>query len=102
MIPSLTPSDASGRDDLWILDVREPHEWAFVHLPGSHHIPLGQLPSLLDQLPKDRPLACLCHHGIRSHHAACMLSSAGFREVYNISGGIDRWAIEVDPALLRY
>jgi rhodanese-related sulfurtransferase len=102
MIGSITPSEAAGREDLWILDVREPHEWDFVHLPESRHIPLRQLPALLDQLPKDRAIACLCHHGIRSRHAAELLHSAGFSEVCNIEGGIDRWAIEVDPALPRY
>jgi rhodanese-related sulfurtransferase len=102
MIQSLTPVEVAARDDLWILDVREPHEWDYVHVSGSHHIPLGSLSQRLGHLPKDQPIACLCHHGIRSHHAASMIASAGFTEVYNICGGIDRWAIEVDPEVGRY
>jgi len=102
VIQSLTPIEAAARDDLWILDVREPQEWDLVHLPASHHVPLAELPRLTDQIPADRPIACLCHHGIRSHHAAHFLASSGFSEVYNIAGGIDRWAVEVDPVLKRY
>ena len=102
MIPSLTPKEAAERSDVWILDVREPHEWDRVHLPNSHHIPLAALPQRAGQLPENRPIACLCHHGIRSLHAARLLRSAGFPEVYNIEGGIDRWAREVDPELPRY
>jgi rhodanese-related sulfurtransferase len=82
--------------------VREPQEWEWVHLQDSHHVPLRSLPQLTDTLPKDRPIACLCHHGIRSAHAAQFLRSSGFREVFNIAGGIDRWALEVDPSLPRY
>lgn len=102
MIESLTPSEAASRDDLWILDVREPQEWALVHLPNSHLTPLAGLPQLTDTIPTDQPIACLCHHGIRSHHAAQILTSFGFSEVYNVSGGIDRWAREVEPSLQRY
>jgi len=102
MITSLTPSEAAAHENLWILDVREHHEWDLVHLPASHHIPLATLPQLTDQIPTDQPIACLCHHGIRSHHAAQFLASSGFSEVYNISGGIDRWALEVDGTLKRY
>lgn len=99
---TLTPAEAAAREDLFVLDVRQPHEWDFVHLPGSHLIPLRDIPRLFSTLPDDRPIACLCHHGIRSAQAAQFLASAGFREVYNIQGGIDRWAQEVDPGLKRY
>jgi len=99
---SLTPAEAAARDDLWILDVREPQEWALVHLPDSHLIPLANLAQRVEQIPKDRTIACLCHHGVRSHHAAQFLHSAGFQDVVNIEGGIDRWAREVDGELKRY
>ena len=99
---SLTPSEAAARKDLWILDVREPQEWDWVHLPGSHHIPLRTLPQVAETLPTDKPIACLCHHGIRSFHAAQFLHSLGFSDLYNIEGGIDRWALEVDPEMVRY
>lgn len=100
-VPQLTPDQIPDTHDFLILDVREPHEWDLVHLPGSVHLPLRNLPRHWQDLPKDRKILCLCHHGMRSQRAAEFLASQGLK-VSNLSGGIDRWALEKDPGLPRY
>lgn len=97
----VSPADIPDTHDYLILDVREAQEWALVHLPGSLHLPLGQLSRRWQELPTDRHILCLCHHGMRSQRAADFLAARGFR-VSNLSGGIDRWAREKDPRLARY
>ena len=54
------------------------------------------------ELPTDRPIACLCHHGIRSQRVAQFLAQNGFEHVVNIAGGIDAWSAELDPAVPHY
>jgi len=87
-----------------LLDVRQPEEHALVALPNSTLIPLGELPAHLEELEdwKDDEIVVYCHHGIRSAQAAAMLRGSGFANVHNLSGGIERWASEVDPSLPRY
>lgn len=85
-----------------ILDVREPHEFEIVSLPGSTLIPLGELPSRLTQLDSRAELVVLCHHGARSLQAVELLRGAGFSHVRSLAGGIEAWALEVDPTLARY
>ena len=87
-----------------LLDVREPHEWEVARIDGAVLAPLGQLEALLPDLGLDRarPLVVYCHHGGRSARAARQLLQAGFAQVLNLAGGIDRWSEEVDPAVPRY
>ena len=85
-----------------LLDVREPWEWALCHLPGAILIPLGELPARAQELNKDTETVVICHHGIRSYHAARYLETVGFGDVINLSGGVAAWADEVDPAMPRY
>lgn len=89
-------------DELCLLDVREPRELALCALPGSVAIPLGELARRVGELDPSRPTVCICHHGVRSAHAGGLLERAGFREVFNLSGGIDRWASDVEPSMRRY
>ncbi len=103
---SLTPAELLAElkhnpDSLQILDVREPWEYALVHLDTSTLIPLGELMNNMENLPKDQPIAVLCHHGVRSAHACYLLERAGF-EAINITGGIDRWAQDLDPSMPTY
>jgi rhodanese-related sulfurtransferase len=101
----MDPAEAAARfeaGELCLLDVRTPEECALVAVEGAVCIPLDQLPAQHEQLPRDRPLAVLCHHGIRSAHAAHWLERQGHSPVFNVSGGIDRWAVEVHPPLPRY
>ncbi|HQU08427.1 MAG: hypothetical protein B7X06_00195 [Verrucomicrobia bacterium 21-51-4] len=102
---SITPKEAQ----LWLqdtqapvcVDVREAHEVAFCSLPRSIHIPLGSLPEKHLELPKGAPLLLLCHHGGRSARACEFLRSHGYQAI-NLTGGIDLWALDCDPALPRY
>jgi len=91
----------SPGDDLFLLDVREPHEYQIVNI-GGHLIPLGELPRRLDELDSSKEIAVLCHHGVRSRQAVEFLRQSGFRKVRNVVGGIDRWALELDKTLPRY
>lgn len=85
-----------------LLDVREPAELAICRFEGALAIPLGELAARAHELDPERATVCVCHHGIRSSHAAAALARAGFDTVFNLSGGIERWAREVDPAMARY
>lgn len=84
-----------------ILDVREPFELQICSLEGAVHIPMSALPERLHELDAGVPIACLCHHGVRSHRVAMWLRAQGY-ETYNIEGGIDAWAHEVDQHMPRY
>ena len=85
-----------------LLDVREPWEIEIASLPDSECVPMGRLPSSLDRLQRERTTVCLCHHGMRSMNVAAFLEQHGFEHLANISGGIDAWSAEVDPAVPRY
>lgn len=92
--------DAGAR--LEVLDVREPFEHEIANIEPSRLIPLGELQERTAELPRDKPIAVLCHSGIRSAHAADWLRANGFGPVYNITGGIDAWSREIDPEVPRY
>ena len=104
----MTPSELAAKlrapQPPRLLDVREPEEHAFVALLDSTLIPLGELYAHLDDLEswKDDEVVVYCHHGIRSAQAVAMLRAAGFANVHNLAGGIERWAGEVEPGLPRY
>ena len=89
-----------------VLDVREPWELqtASVRADGFElvAIPMGELPTRLDELNPARPIACLCHHGARSLRVAAFLQHNGFEQLANITGGIDAWSHENDPAVPLY
>ena len=89
-----------------VLDVREPWELqtASVRADGFElvAIPMGELPARLAELDPARPIACLCHHGARSLRVAAFLQHHGFEQLANITGGIDAWSHESDPAVPRY
>ena len=90
---SLTPIEARDRQKsgALILDVREPDEWRTGHAPGAKHVPLGQLPARLSELPRDRDIIAMCRSGMRSSRATSVLRGAGFTQVFNLSGGISAW-----------
>ncbi len=92
--------DAGER--LQVLDVREPWEYAIVHLPGSIHIPLGQLAERVQELSPDSDIIAMCKSGGRSRRAAELLAAAGINRVANLTGGINAWTSEIDPSLPSY
>jgi rhodanese-related sulfurtransferase len=85
-----------------VVDVREPWEYAHCRIDGSLSIPLGELPARLGELPAKRELVLVCHHGSRSQNAAQWLAQNGYANVHNLRGGIEAWAIEIDPTVRRY
>lgn len=85
-----------------LLDVREPWEVEIACLEGSLQIPMQQVPGRLDDIPRDRPVVCVCHHGVRSLHVAHYLARQGFEDLFNLAGGIDAWAREIDPSCPTY
>jgi len=88
-------------DRFELVDVRTPNERATASLPGSHLLDeAGQ--AWLDELPRETPVVFHCHHGGRSQRAAEHYLSKGFKEVYNLRGGIDAWSQTVDPKVPRY
>jgi len=88
-------------DDLFILDVREPHEYDICNL-GGYLIPLGEIPSRVHELDSSREIVAHCRSGVRSAKAANFLRQAGFKKVHNLAGGILAWADRVDPSMPKY
>lgn len=89
-------------NSMLLIDVREPHEWDIAHIDGAELIPLRQLPARLRELDAHAEIVTYCHRGLRSLQALELLRSAGFDNVRSLSGGIDAWAAEADPAMARY
>jgi rhodanese-related sulfurtransferase len=85
-----------------LLDVREPSEYQAAHIDGSLLIPLGQLSTRMNELDPDKEIITLCHHGIRSQTALGLLVRAGFKNVKNLTGGIDAYSVTADPTIPRY
>jgi adenylyltransferase/sulfurtransferase len=106
MLTEATPSEVrdllASRDDVFLLDVREPHEHAIAHIAGATLVPLRTVPQRVAELPRDRTIVVYCHHGMRSRMAGEFLADQGFERVVNLEGGIDAWSLEVDPAVARY
>jgi rhodanese-related sulfurtransferase len=101
----ITPAELQGMlanaEPPLLVDVREPVEAELAQIGGSLLIPMGSLPHRLQEIPRDRPVALYCHHGVRSLYAAEWLARQGY-DALSLAGGIDRWAAEVEPAMRRY
>jgi adenylyltransferase/sulfurtransferase len=104
-LPEITPRELKSRldrgDDLFILDVREPHEYQICNLNG-HLIPLGELSRRVHELDSSREIVAHCRTGKRSSDAVDFLRKAGFRKIWNLKGGILAWSDEVDPTVPKY
>jgi len=88
-------------DDLFVLDVREPHEYQICNL-GGYLIPLNDLPKRVHELDSSREIVVHCKMGGRSAKAADFLRQSGFSKVHNLAGGINAWAERVDPNVPKY
>lgn len=73
-----------------LIDVREPGEWQAGHIAGAIHIPLGQLPERIRAIDRERPVAVICHSGMRSRSAARILKGHAI-DAANVSGGMNAW-----------
>jgi rhodanese-related sulfurtransferase len=108
LIPQLRPAELAAwrvdpaRTPPVLVDVREPWEFDLCRIDGSLLLPMGDLGARVAELPRDRPLVMVCHHGNRSYYAAAMLAHAGFPDVHNLQGGVEAWATDVDPEMRRY
>jgi molybdopterin/thiamine biosynthesis adenylyltransferase/rhodanese-related sulfurtransferase len=104
-VPEITPRELKSRldrgDDLYILDVREPHEYQICNI-GGHLIPLGDLSRRVNELDSAREIVAHCRSGKRSAEAAEFLRKAGFKKIWNLKGGILAWSDEVDSSVPKY
>ena len=82
--------------------MREPHEYEISRIDSARLIPLGELPTRMDELERETTIIVHCHSGVRSAHAVQLLRAAGFARAINLAGGIDAWSVEVDPTVPRY
>ena len=91
-----------NKQDVFVLDVREPHEYDICKLEGSTLIPLGELPKRVSELNSADDMIVYCRSGVRSGKAVNFLRQAGFRKVKNLTGGILAWSDQVDPSMPKY
>ncbi len=102
--PQITPTEAKNTlktPHTVLLDVRTTEELTISHVDGAVHIPLQNLSKQFMQFSHRTTIIVMCRSGGRSHEAARFLQQKGFTAI-NLTGGINRWAIEVDPSLRRY
>jgi len=90
------------QENLFLLDVREPHEFKYAHIADSVLIPLNQIPSRLSELNPQQEIVVICHHGMRSQQAANYLVQSGYKNIANLTGGIDAWSCTCDSSVRRY
>ena len=104
-VPEIRPEELKSKldagDDVFILDVREPHEYQICNL-GGYLIPLGDLPARMNELDSSREIVAHCRSGARSAKAVTLLRQAGFTKVKNLAGGILAWSDKVDPSVPKY
>ena len=106
-IPEITATELKERlergDDVQLIDVREDHEVAIAKIPGSIHIPLGQILNRMSEIETDRDTVVHCKMGGRSARAIEALKRSGFSgNLINLKGGILAWSNDVDPAVPKY
>ncbi|AKD56741.1 molybdopterin-synthase adenylyltransferase MoeB [Spirosoma radiotolerans] len=90
-------------EELFLLDVRERPEYELCHLEGAVLIPVGMIPNNRKRIPTDRPVIVYCHHGIRSANVAQYLyAQDGLTNLYNLDGGINAWARDIEPEMAVY
>jgi adenylyltransferase/sulfurtransferase len=105
-LAQISPEQLKARIDSgsvpFILDVRNPDEFALARIPNSQLIPLGELPARLAELDPDKELVVHCKMGGRATQAQVFLLQHGFKDVKNLTGGILAWSEKVDPSVPKY
>lgn len=92
-------------ENLQLIDVREPHEYAIARIAGSLLLPMGQVPAALQTLEAradEGTLIVYCHHGVRSLNVVNWLRNQGLEQCQSLAGGIDAWSLMIDPTVPRY
>ena len=107
MIEEISATDLKRRidagDDIQLIDVRQPDEWAFAKIEGAKLIPLGEVVNRMGEIDENRETVIHCKAGMRSAQAVQALQRAGFKgDLKNLKGGITAWSNEVDPSVLKY
>jgi len=107
MIEEISATDLKRRldagDDIQLIDVRQPDEWAFAKIEGAKLIPLGELMNRRDEIDESRETVIHCKSGMRSARAVQVLQQAGYKgDIKNLKGGITAWSNEVDPKVPKY
>ena len=91
-----------GRKAPVLLDVREPWEYQTCRIEGSTLVPMRAIAARARELDPDSETVVICHHGARSFQVALFLERNGFSKLYNLHGGLQAWADQVEPAMPRY
>lgn len=94
--------DDPARPHPLLLDVREPWEFEICHIEGARLMPMQSVPYQANELQPDAEIVVICHHGVRSRHVGVFLERNGFTRIYNLSGGVDAWANQVDHSMPLY
>ncbi len=89
-------------EKILLLDVRESDEYNFCKIFGSFNFPLTTLLQNLDKIDSNMPIVTICHHGIRSMKALMILKENGFENIASLRGGVEAWALAIDPTMKRY
>ena len=105
----ITPQELRSKletgERVYLLDVREHFEYQICRIGDARFVPMGAVPASLPELERagdDGLLVAYCHHGVRSLSVIAWLRNQGLENCQSLSGGIDRWSTEVDPAVPRY
>lgn len=101
---STVKANLDSAADMVLIDCREPDEHAIVHITGATLIPMSQMSQRAGELDafRDRHVVVHCHHGGRSMRVVQWLRQQGFAKAQNMAGGIDEWAVEIEPGMARY
>ena len=89
-------------EEIILLDVREPSERRASSITPSLHIPVADVPSRVQELDPEQHIVVYCHIGVRSLSVTDWLRKQGYEKVQSLSGGINRWSLEIDPSIPRY
>jgi rhodanese-related sulfurtransferase len=97
--PTISVDDAHAmyQDGAFVLDVRTVEEWNEYHAPGTTLIPLDELASRVDEVPRDRPIVVVCRSGNRSDEGRDILLNAGFTQITSMDGGLKEWRAQGYP-----
>ena len=94
----LAAASTGGVSDVVLIDVREHQEWMAGHAPTARHVPMSELPTRVDDLPRDVRLVCVCRSGNRSGQVTAWLRRLGY-DALNMTGGMQRWAGNGHPVI---